>query len=142
MEVAERITAGMRLYQRMFSAGVLFSHLSENREQAVESVIMFLRFCEDEGLTPAGLMEGVPSPRSHIAHIKAHALLGLLPETNKSEAAAIVARFLRFCDEAGLLPAVVHERRLLNSARFPPLSGGNSPSLRAISTESPEIDPK
>lgn len=142
MEVAERITAGMRLYQRMFSACVLFSHLSENREQAVESVVMFLRFCEDEGLTPAGLMEGVPSPRSHNVHTKAHALLGLLPETNKSEASAIVARFLRVCDEAGLLPAVVHERRLLNSARFPSLSGGNSPSLRAISTERPEIDPK
>ena len=78
MKVAERITAEMRLYQRIFSASVLFSHLSENREQAAESVIMFLRFCEDEGLTPAGLMEGVASPRSHIAHTQGARAFGVI----------------------------------------------------------------
>jgi hypothetical protein len=153
MKLNARVAAEMRLYQRYFQAGVLFCHLPGNRERAAESVIAFMRFCEDEGLTKAGLLEGVPAPRSHAASINAHALLSLLPETNKLEAVAVVARFLRYCDEAELLPAVVGERRRRNLTtfpvrgggtvvRFPSPSRGNSPRRRAISTERPEIEPK
>jgi hypothetical protein len=153
MKLNARVAAEMRVYQRFYQAGVLFCHLPKNRDRAAESVVRFLRFCEDEGLTPAGLLEGVPMPRSHNASINAHALLSLLPETNRLEAMAVVARFLRYCDEAELLPAVVGERRRRNLTtlpvrgrgnvvRFPSPSRGNSPRRRAISTESPEIEPK
>ncbi len=141
MKVSERVEAEMRIYQRHFQAGVLFSHLPINKEEAAEIVNVFLRFCADEGLTSPGLLEGLALPRPNNGRTQAHALLGLLPETNKVEAIGIVEVFLRHCDDADLLPAVVHERRGLKSLTFPS-SGGSSPSLRAIPIDSPEIDPK
>ena len=142
MKVSERVKTEMRTYQRHFQASVLFSHLPIDKEEAAEIVNVFLRFCADEGLTSPGLLEGLRLPRSHHGRTQAHALLGLLPETNKAEAIAVVEVFLGHCDDADLLPAAVHERRELKLVTFPSFSGGNSPSLRAIPIDNPEIEPK
>jgi hypothetical protein len=142
MNVSERVKTEMRTYQRHFQASVLFSHLPIDKEEAAGIVNVFLRFCADEGLTSPGLLEGLRLPRSHHGRTQAHALLGLLPETNKAEAIAVVEVFLGHCDDADLLPAAVHDRRELKLVTFPSFSGGNSPSLRAIPIDRPEIEPK
>ena len=142
MKVSERVKTEMRTYQRHFQASVLFSHLPIDKEEAAEIVNVFLRFCVDEGLTSPDLLEGLNLPRPHTGRTQAHALLGLLPETNKAEAISVVEVFLGHCDDADLLPAVVHERRGLKLVTFPSFSGGNSPSLRAIPIDNPEIEPK
>jgi hypothetical protein len=110
MKVSERVATEMRTYQRHFQAHVLFTHLPIDKREAAEVVNVFLRFCADEGLASPNLLEGLTPPRRHNGRTQAHALLGLLP-TNPAEAIAIVEVFLRNCDEADLLPAIVHERR-------------------------------
>ena len=94
MKVSERVKTEMRVFQRHFQASVLFSHLPIYKEDAAEIVNVFLRFCVDEGLASPGLLEGLTLPRPRNGRTQAHALLGLLPETNTAEAIAIVEVFL------------------------------------------------